>query len=143
MTTSTTHQSRFQRGTCGELPENRVRRARPPAPPIAAAKSKPRPPKGRAEAWEADVNRVTIRACGNFCDCQEVLALHRRCRSRLRSGIAHLELDLTDVGRADTKLIACLVDLRRTARFHRVQMDITASVVVRQWINVCRLADLL
>lgn len=86
---------------------------------------------------------IVIRACQNLCDCQNLLSLYQRCESILQSGIDRMKLDLSTVEQADSKLVACLVDLIRTAGRLRVAIEVTTSVVVRQWLSVCRLEGVL
>ena len=110
-----------------------------PSPLSRQASRTPQPVLQVTDALRAQAKHIVVKAGCNLCTCRDLLAFHRRCRSQLRSGISPLELDLTEVEHADTKLIACLVDLQRTACDCSAQMEIKSSPVVRRWASLCHL----
>ncbi len=66
-----------------------------------------------------------------------------RCRAALRAANQRLILDLTNVEVADTKLVAALVILRRTARRAAIAVVVRPSNCVKVWLTVCRLECLM
>lgn len=68
-----------------------------------------------------------------------VLALFQVCKERLVDRPARLRLDLTGVERADSKLVACLVAVRRLAIAAGTTLELRASKAVRTWIGICHL----
>ena len=52
-------------------------------------------------------------------------------------------VDLADVIRADTKIVACLVVLRRMARRSGCALDVRLSPAVAAWTGVCRLQQVI
>jgi ABC-type transporter Mla MlaB component len=73
----------------------------------------------------------------------DVQALFEVCRRRLARGDEPLELDLTGVLDADTKLLACLVALHRAARVAGRRLTVRVSPVIEQWVRVCKLDGVL
>ena len=84
-----------------------------------------------------------IRANGDLRGCEEVSGLHQRCQLQMTTGIKTLRIDLSQVEFADTKLVACLLDLKRTARSRGIRMGIAASPAVSRWISLNLLEDIL
>ena len=67
----------------------------------------------------------------------------RRCRIALESKPKNLVIDLNDVVRADTKLIACLAGLYQLGRDEQVHIEVQASSAVRTVARICHLEALL
>ena len=67
----------------------------------------------------------------------------RRCRLALESKPSLLVIDLADVVRADTKLIACLAGLYQLGRDEDVAIEVHASAAVLTVAQICHLEPLL
>ena len=67
----------------------------------------------------------------------------RRCRLALESKPSILVIDLADVVRADTKLIACLAGLYQLGRDEQVAIEVHASAAVLTVARICHLEPLL
>ena len=77
-------------------------------------------------------------------DSGRIRRLHEMIRGLLTSGSGdRIELDLRSVERADTTLLASLVELVRQARRAGVDLVIQASASVRDLVEVCRLDPLI
>lgn len=72
-----------------------------------------------------------------------VLALFKVCKDRLAERPARLRLDLTGVERADSKLVACLVAVRRLAIASGTTLELRTSRAVRTWIGICHVDGVL
>ncbi|MDG2055011.1 MAG: hypothetical protein P8J86_09915 [Phycisphaerales bacterium] len=67
----------------------------------------------------------------------------RRCRLALESKPSVLVIDLAEVVRADTKLIACLAGLYQLGRDEHVAIEVHASAAVLTVARICHLEPLL
>jgi anti-anti-sigma regulatory factor len=56
---------------------------------------------------------------------------------------AAVVIDLTATQLVDTKLVACLIAVLRRARRRGVRLEVHASPAVLQWLDVCRLRDVM
>ncbi len=72
------------------------------------------------------------------CDLKDTRALvdfHERCESAIRSSRSRARLDLQQVQRADSKLVASLIAIARLARAANVSLKLQSSPVVQDWID--------
>ncbi len=80
-----------------------------------------------------------VRASGDLTDPTRLTEFFRAVESRLASGPDRLVLDLTAVEAADTKLVACLVQVHHLARRASAGVELWPSERVRNWITLCHL----
>lgn len=87
---------------------------------------------------------ISIRLDGakDWTAAERVQAMYASVRRRLRRGLV-LSLDLRDVRSLDTKLIACLVALRKRAMREGSHLRVLASEHVRAWMDACRVGRML
>jgi len=74
---------------------------------------------------------------------QEVKRLFQQCRRLLRECPDCLVVDLTDVERADTKLVSCLVRVYQLANAESVKIEMILPKSVEEILAVCRLEQLI
>ena len=86
---------------------------------------------------------VIIRAPEDLSEEEAVRVIHARAREAIAAGATTLMVDLADVIRADTKIVACLVVLRRMARRSGCALDVRLSPAVAAWTGVCRLQQVI
>jgi len=86
---------------------------------------------------------VLIRAPEDLSEEEAVRVIHARAREAIAAGATTLMVDLADVIRADTKIVACLVVLRRMARRSGCALDVRLSPAVAAWTGVCRVQQVI
>lgn len=86
---------------------------------------------------------VIIRAPEDLSEEEAVRVIHARAREAIAAGATTLMVDLADVLRADTKIVACLVVLRRLAQRSGCALDVRLSPAVAAWTGVCRLQQVI
>ncbi len=97
-----------------------------------------------ARRAERHPRQLTVVAADRDLSSSETV---RAMYSSVKKAIAdeHAEsvlVDLSDVDIADTKVVACLVVLRRTATRAGKRLDVRLSPAVAAWTGVCRLNKL-
>lgn len=92
----------------------------------------------------ASARDISIRLDGSkdWTAADRVQSMYASVRRRLRGGLI-LSLDLRDVHRLDSKLIACLVALRKRAMREGSHLRVLASEHVRAWMDACRVGRML
>jgi len=76
-------------------------------------------------------------------DCDLIGRFHEQCRQQLCGGRARqLVVDLGNVERVDTKLVACLVSVLRQAAASRVRVEMVLSSAIHELTSLCRLDGL-
>lgn len=100
----------------------------------------PRPPE-RGEQ-EPDSTRI-LRLSGDLRSGTDIESVRRRGLASVRPGLRRVVIDLEYVDEADTKLIACLLYLRRIADSAGVRLEVRLSPRVRQWLELCQAGYLL
>jgi len=83
-----------------------------------------------------------VRLGGDLRSGTVVESIRRRCLADVTPGRRRLVIDLEHVQEVDTKLIACLVCLRRAADAAGVRLDVRLSPPVRDWLDHCRAGHL-
>jgi ABC-type transporter Mla MlaB component len=102
------------------------------------------PPRRPRRAKSADdLQPLVIRPVGDMTSCEQVRVLFQRCRRVIgEAGRRPVLLDLLGVAKADTKLIACLVAVYQMSRDSSVRLEMRASRVVLDLVDLCRLQRL-
>lgn len=96
----------------------------------------------RADRRSRQVTVVT--ADGDLSSSQTVKVMYASVKRAIEDKHAESVLvDLSDVDIADTKVVACLVVLRRTAARAGKRLDVRLSPAVAAWTGVCRLNKLM
>ena len=95
-----------------------------------------------------DVKPVVIRPVGDMTSCEQVGLLFQRCRRTIvaggvAAGRRSITLDLREVAKADTKLVACLVAVYQLSTESSVRLEMRASRVVLDLFELCRLQRLI
>jgi ABC-type transporter Mla MlaB component len=109
-------------------------RSKPAAAPRAHGRSAARGPRN-----------ITLRASGDMTQWDAVQAFATKCAGTLQAGAAGksaaapVVIDLAQVDRADTKLIACLVCTLSTARQSDRAVQFRFSPAVQAWVTLCGL----
>jgi ABC-type transporter Mla MlaB component len=93
---------------------------------------------GRRDAAATSV----VRLGGDLRSGTVVESIRRRCLADVTPGRRRLVIDLEHVQEVDTKLIACLVCLRRAADAAGVRLEVRLSPRVRDWLDHCRAGHL-
>ena len=88
-------------------------------------------------------NGAAVTAAADMTDWRSVQLFQMRCGRSLDRRPQRLVLDLTDVRFADTKLIACMVNIVCRAHRHGIQVEVKPSAPVRDVICLCRLGGVL
>jgi len=83
------------------------------------------------------VSRIHLDGQLDWTDPGRVGAFYRTWRGRLGRA-AEVLLDLRDVRHLDSKLIACLIAMRREVLRSGGQIRVEVSDAVRQWMVACR-----
>ena len=94
------------------------------------------------------LNPLVIRSTGDMTSCEQVGQLFQRCRRTIiAAGIAagrrSVTLDLLEVAKADTKLVACLVAVYQLSKDSSVRLEMRASRTVLELVELCRLQRLI
>jgi len=99
---------------------------------------------GAARRAERHSRRVTVVTTDrDLSSSQTVRAMYTLVNRAIADQHAESVLvDLSDVDIADTKVVACLVVLRRTATRAGKRLDVRLSPAVAAWTGVCRLSKL-
>lgn len=98
---------------------------------------------GTSAAATALNRTTTLQAAGDMTEWGSVQMFADYSAHRLRAGTGALVVDLSEVERADTKLIACLVFLASTARQASRPIRFHFSPSVRAWVSLCGLERVL
>lgn len=88
-------------------------------------------------------NAVVITAADDLAEEEAVRLIHAQAREAIASGATLLMVDLADVIKADTKIVACLIVLRRMARRSGCALDVRLSPAVAAWTGVCRVQQVI
>jgi ABC-type transporter Mla MlaB component len=83
-----------------------------------------------------------VRLGGDLRSGTVVESIRRRCLADVTPGRRRLVIDLEHVQEVDTKLIACLICLRRAADAAGVRLEVRLSPRVRDWLDHCRAGHL-
>jgi ABC-type transporter Mla MlaB component len=86
---------------------------------------------------------VVIRASDDLAEEEAVRVIHAQAREAIAGGATMLLVDLAEVIRADTKIVACLVVLRRMAQRSGCALDVRLSPAVAAWTGVCRVQQVI
>ena len=84
---------------------------------------------------------VRLRQC-NCADVRRIQLLSRLIRLEIVCGVATMELNLTVVREADTKLVALLMLVRRMTHDCGVELRVVVSKSVYRLLELCRCADM-
>jgi anti-anti-sigma regulatory factor len=87
--------------------------------------------------------RHFVRCWGDMTGCDEIRSLSRNCARIIGEGGRVLVIDLADVERADTKLMACLVSVFQLARSSSVKVRLRSNLCVNEMAEFCRLTWLI
>lgn len=79
----------------------------------------------------------------DFTECQRVRDLLEACRRAIPRAHGVLIIDLTDVRKADTKLVAAIVLIYRLATAQAVRIRLYVSKEVASLLHVCKLQSLI
>lgn len=93
-------------------------------------------PNGRDDP--ADIATRIVRLDGDLRPGTAVESVRRQCLGDVTPGRRRVVLDLQHVQDIDTKFIACLVCLRRTADAAGVALELRLSPRVRDWLDLCQ-----
>lgn len=85
--------------------------------------------------------REVVHGAANMGDCEQVRLLLTRVRRALRRRPGTLVIDLQDVVKADTKLIAGMVASLQLAHEAGVAMELWLSAAILDLLDVCRLGE--
>jgi len=99
------------------------------------------PPTERAVPAEPPSTRV-VQLSGSLCRDSAIESLRRQCLEDIKASPRRLVLDLEHVEQVDTKFIACLVCLRRTAQAAGVHLELRLSPRVKDWLTLCKAGHL-
>jgi hypothetical protein len=88
---------------------------------------------------QAGVEECVVAGAADMTSSERVHELFNRCRGLLRQNAQRVVIDLQHVTLADTKLVACLVVLRRMAASAPGRLEICCSSAVIEIARVCRL----
>jgi len=90
------------------------------------------------------LNPLVIRLTGDVTSCEQVGQLFQRCRRTIiAAGRRSVTLDLLEVAKADTKLVACLVAVYQLSKDSSVRLEMRASRTVLELVELCRLQRLI
>jgi len=85
-------------------------------------------------------NSLVIRLAGDLTSCDDVGQFFQRCHGIIAAaGRRSITLDLLEVVKADTKLVACLVAVYQLAKDSSVRLEMRVSRTVRELFELCRL----
>jgi ABC-type transporter Mla MlaB component len=90
-----------------------------------------------------DKPRHIIKGLGDMTDCDSIRGFFVRCARSIDDGCDSLVIDLNQVQRADTKLMACLIAVFQHARAASVKVELWSSDAVLDMIEFCKLRWLL
>jgi ABC-type transporter Mla MlaB component len=90
-----------------------------------------------------DQPRHIIKGLGDMTGCDSIRGFFVRCARSIDDGCEALVIDLNQVDRADTKLMACLVAVFQHARASSVKVELWSSQAVLDMIEFCKLRWLL
>lgn len=123
-------------------------RSRPPAPNEQDHPAAHHPaqrwhdvPTGGRDGPDSTSTRV-VRLNGDLRSGTAVESVRRQCLGNVTPGRRRVVLDLQHVEHIDTKFIACLVCLRRTADAAGVALELRLSPRVRDWLELCQAGHL-
>lgn len=80
-----------------------------------------------------------LHAAGDMTSCEQVRRLFNHCRRAIGERHDGLVIDLKNVTRLDTKLMACLVAVYRQAAASKVRLELLCPASVLSMAEVCRL----
>ena len=83
-----------------------------------------------------------VRLDGDLRSGTAVESVRRQCLGDVTPGRRRVVLDLQHVQDIDTRFIACLVCLRRTADAAGVVLELRLSPRVRDWLDLCQAGHL-
>lgn len=86
---------------------------------------------------------LVIRAPEDLSSPEAVRTIYSVAKRAIQVGSGPVCIDLGEVTRADTKIVACLIVLRRAAERARVKLDIRLSSAVDAWTGLCRVQGVL
>ena len=84
-----------------------------------------------------------VKGAGDFRDDAALCGLRARCLERLAADQQPLVIDLVQVQHLDSRLVATLVDIVRSANRAGVDTWVRLSPSVAAWLEVCQVCDLL
>ncbi len=87
-------------------------------------------------------SRVLLDGREDWTEATRVQAVYAEC-VRLMGRAREVAIDLRDVRRMDSKLIACLIAIRREATRRGTHMTVLVSDVAAQWMDTCRVRQFL
>jgi len=98
--------------------------------------------KGRAGSDSCEEGRIAS-ISGDLRKESLLLEFQSRAETLIRSASGTILLDLSDVQHADTKAVACLVELYRQALAAQITLEIHASAPLKSCAAVCGVDQLL
>lgn len=79
---------------------------------------------------------LCITAAGDMTDEARVLEFNRACINTTSRPIRRLIIDVADVSRSDTKLIAVLISLYTNCRRKRIELELRLSSGIINWLGI-------
>lgn len=99
------------------------------------------PRTGGRDDPDATATRI-VHLDGDLRSGTAIESVRRQCLGDMTPGRRRVVLDLQHVEHIDTKFIACLVCLRRTADAAGVALELRLSARVRDWLDLCQAGHL-